>query len=41
MQPINQTLRNLVTDERGNIAITFGLTSMVAMFAVGGAVANS
>ena len=38
MQPVNQTLRNLVTDEAGNIAITFGLTSMVAMFAVGGAV---
>ncbi len=38
MQPINQTLRNLVTNERGNVMMTFGLTSFIAIAAIGGAV---
>jgi Flp pilus assembly protein TadG len=38
MTKLQQQLRNLVKDERGNILMTFGLTSMVAIAAVGGAV---
>lgn len=38
MQFFHHTLRNLVRDERGNVLITFGLTSLVAVAAVGGAV---
>lgn len=38
MPPVNATLRNLVTNERGNVMMTFGLTSIIAVAAVGGAV---
>jgi Flp pilus assembly protein TadG len=38
MPSLHQSLRNLVRDERGNVLITFGLTSLVALCAVGGAV---
>jgi Flp pilus assembly protein TadG len=35
---IHPTLRSLVKDQRGNVLMTFGLTSILAMAAVGGAV---
>lgn len=38
MSPLHPTLRNLVTDERGNVLMTFGLTTLLAVAAVGGAI---
>ncbi len=38
MTPIHPTLRNLVSDERGNVLMTFGLTTLLAVAAVGGAI---
>lgn len=38
MSPVHPTLRNLVTDERGNVLMTFGLTTLLAVAAVGGAI---
>ena len=38
MSVVHPTLRNLVKDERGNILMTFGLASMIAVAAVGGSI---
>jgi len=38
MTQIHPTLRNLVSDERGNVLMTFGLTTLLAVAAVGGAI---
>lgn len=38
MSSLHPTLRNLVTNERGNVMITFGLTSMIMVAFVGGAI---
>ncbi len=34
---LHPTIKNLIGDERGNVLMTFGLTSMVAVAAIGGA----
>lgn len=38
MKPVHKTLRNLVSDERGSALMTFGMTSIIACVAVGGAI---
>lgn len=38
MQKPNKTIKTLSTNERGNVAIMFGLTSMIAVAVVGGSV---